>query len=449
MRRAEDPIARQALRSVAVLGLASVAAWTMAPHFDRANVILVFMAGIVFVAATSRRWVSLGAIGLSILIFDLIFFAPRWGFAPTRPQDVFTLAVMTGVGLLVTELAARVRREAAEARLRADRLQALNALALQLAAATDADTVARHVRETLAQALGLEARVATGTPAPDTAPGRPGDVTLPAGTVPDEAARGFIAGASAQARLALARLASEARSEAAAVQTEGERLRNTLLSGISHDFRTPLTTIVGVTSSLLEQEGAHDPEARRRLLGSVLREARRLHVLSSTLLDLTRAQEGALEPRFEWCPADELVQAVLRPWQASAPGLVVQVAVAGDPPVWCDPDLIERVLANLLDNAARHVPTGGTVRIDARHGPGRWELRVADDGPGVPPGAEEHIFEKFVQGGDRRDGTGLGLALGAAIARLHGGTLRAHNEGGAVFTLTLPQPRDVPQELER
>lgn len=446
MQRANDPLFRQVSRSATVIGLCAAVAWTMAAHFDTANVILVFMAGVVYVAATSRRAVSLCSIALSIALFDLLFVAPHWGFEPSRPQDVFTLSVMVAIGLLVTALASRVRREATAARRRAERLQALNALSLALAAATDEASVARAVAHTLHESLGVRARIAT---AQDAGAQQLGEVILESDAPGDPAAREFIAGAAAQARLALARLASEARSEAAAVRTESERLRNTLLSGISHDFRTPLTTIVGATTSLLEQEQALDPTAKRQLLHSVLREARRMHALTSTLLDLTRMQEGALQPRFEWCPADELVQEVLRALPPGLAGLTVQVSVAGDPPVWCDPGLIERVLSNLLDNAARYAPAGGRITIGSRHGPGFWELCVADNGPGVPPGMEQRIFQKFVRGDDTRDGTGLGLALCAAIADLHGGTIGVHNEGGAVFTLRIAQPAHGLEELER
>ncbi len=440
MLRAHDPLPRQVARSAAVIGLSAVVAWHMAAHFDPANVILVFMAGVVFVAATSRRAVSLCSIGLSIALFDVLFVAPQWGFEPSRPQAVFTLSFMVAIGLLVTALAQRVRREAAEAQRRAERLQALNALSLALAAATDDASVSRAVADTLHESLGVQARI-------DAAQG--GEVVLEAEAPTDPAAREFIAGAAAQARLALSRLASEARSEAAAVRTESERLRNTLLSGISHDFRTPLTTIVGATTSLLEQDHALDPTAKRQLLHSVLHEAQRLHALTSTLLDLSRMQEGALQPRFEWCPADELVQEVLRALQPRLQGLQVQVAVPGDPPVWCDPGLVERVLANLLDNAIRHAPAAGRITIAAQHTPGHWQLSVADNGPGVPPGSESRIFQKFVRGDHGGNGTGLGLALCAAIADLHGGSIGVHNDSGAVFTLRIVQPTDGPADLER
>ena len=445
MRRADDPLSRQLLRAALVIAGCTLVAAALQRQFEPSNLIVVFMAGIVYLAATSSRAVAWGAIAVSIGVLDLAFVAPRSGFAFSRAQDLVTLAVIFAVGALMTELAARARREAADARLRADRLQALNSLSLALAAAPDAPAVSRSVCQTLRESLGVQARMQT-----EEGPGGEplGAIVVDAGLPLDAAAREFIAGASAQARLALARLVSEARSEAAAVQAESERLRNTLLSGISHDFRTPLTTIVGATTSLIEQEAALDPATRRQLLHSVLREARRMHVVTSTLLDLTRMQEGALQPRFEWCPADELVQEVLRAMQPALAGRQVHAEVDGDPPVWCDPDLIERVLSNLLDNAARHTPAGGRIDISAGHGDGWWELRVADTGPGLPPGAEERIFRKFVQASPGRDGTGLGLALCTAIAGLHGGTIRTHNDGGAVFTLRLAQPGQMPEELE-
>lgn len=449
MHSAEQPILRQAIRSLGVIGLCACAAWFMQAHFDPANLILVFMAGVVYIAARSDRAVSLCSLALSIGLFDLVFVEPRWGFKPSRPQDVFTLAVMVAVGLLVTELASRVRREATAARLRADRLQALNALSLALAAASDEKAVERSVCRTLHDSLGVHARVVTaaGVETKDLADNL-GDVIVDHEPPSDPAALEFIAGASAQARLALARLASEARSEAAAVEAASERLRNTLLSGISHDFRTPLTTIVGATASLIEQEDTLEANTRRELLRSVLREARRLHTMTSTLLDLSRAQEGALQPTFEWCHADELVQEVLRTSRPWMEGRDVRVSVDPESPVWCDPALIERVLSNLLDNATRHTHVGGRIDITARRSAGYWELEVSDDGPGIPKGEEERIFQKFVHGATGRGGAGLGLALCTAIAQLHAGTITARNDAGAVFTLRIAQPDHGLEGLE-
>lgn len=242
------------------------------------------------------------------------------------------------------------------------------------------------------------------------------------------------------------------RTAAAAVEARTERLRNTLLSGLSHDFRTPLTTIVGATTSLLEQGAALDEPHRRGLLESVLREAQRMHTMTSRLLDLTRLQEGAVQPRCEWCPGDELVEEVVRAMGPRLAGHRLDVRTDAEAVVWCDPTLVEQALVNLLDNAARHTPAGGTIAVSIAVDGEHWTLTVQDSGPGVPVGEEERVFHNFYRAPGRAasgEGTGLGLALCAAIARLHGGDIVVANAPGARFTMTLPQPRLPTESLER
>ena len=248
-----------------------------------------------------------------------------------------------------------------------------------------------------------------------------------------------------QAAVALERAVFERRSARAAVQAEGERLRNTLLAGVSHDFRTPLTTIVGAATSLLEQGHALDAVQRTALLRSVLAEARRMHALTSDLLDLTRMREGAIRPNLEWCPADELVEEARAALAARLEAHTVTVLIAPDAVVWCDPRLVGQLLMNLLDNATRHAP-GAAIAITVRVAPGSWQLEVQDDGPGVPTGQENEVFKKFYRGkpDSGGGGTGLGLAICAAVAHLHGGTLAVNAGRGARFVLCLPQPLEPP-----
>lgn len=448
---ADQPISRQLLRAAVVLSC-SLIAWGLEPHFDAANLILVFTAGVVYVAASSSRVGAWLAIALSILVFDFVFVPPRWGFQPIDPQDYFTLSVMIGVGLLVTELSLRVRREGEAASRQADRLQLLNTLASALARARDDAQVCAAVEGAMQGRLGVRARMRLHD-APSAAPS-PGAVRLSSDgeqfgelvvepAAPDGApAPEFVAAIAAQASLALARLSAERRRAQAAVEAEGERLRNTLLSGLSHDFRTPLTTIVGATSSLLEQEDALDPTVRRQLLHSVLREAQRMNVMTAALLDLTRMEEGALRASFQWCPADELIEEVLQPLRPLLAQHRLRTELEGDAPLWCDPDLVERVVANLIENAVRHTPAGGEVVLRFRALEGHYDIEVADSGPGVPAGEEQRIFRKFYRGSPASAGTGsgLGLALCAAIARLHGGSIDVRNEAGAVFRMRVPQP---------
>ena len=253
-----------------------------------------------------------------------------------------------------------------------------------------------------------------------------------------------------QAALAMERAQFEKRSHEAALETERERLRNTLLAGISHDFRTPLTTIMGNATTLLLQGSLLDEARRRALLEDLLSEARLLSTTTSNLLELTRMEEGAVRVAAEWCHADELVEEALSALRLRLAPHRVEVSVDDQALVWCDPTLVAMVLHNLLDNAARHTPAGGCIRVAVELRAGQWCLRVRDEGPGVAPEHRQSVFKKFHR--LREDGTaagrGLGLAICAAVARLHGGSIELVPQeagDGACFLMTLPQPEPPAQ----
>lgn len=479
------PLPHDLLRAAGVVLVCSGICDVIRPYFDPANLIMVYLSGVVYVSLRSRRVTSLATIGASILVFDLIHVPPRWSFKPTDPQYYFTFVVMLVVGLLITELAGRARRQAMVANSRARRTQALNALAMDLAAARTHHAIAQAVTHAVSASLGrasalLLARDTGRLPAED-APDwldmlqaqrvLAGDavessaVTCVAlhsgeqrlGVVAVQCApqavsteqRQLLDAFANQAALAVERALFEQRSAQAAVEAESERLRNTLLSGISHDFRTPLTTILGSATSLLEQDHAIEPDRRRALLQGLLGEARRMHALTSSLLDLTRMQEGAVKPRCEWCPADELVHEVVGAMGERLAAHRLRVDVGIELAVWCDPQLVEQALVNLLDNAVRYSPPGGEIAVRLCAVDGHWTLTVADQGPGLPVGRENEVFQKFYRApGATSAGTGLGLALCAAIAKLHGGSIEARNEGGARFEMRFPQPELPPTALD-
>jgi two-component system sensor histidine kinase KdpD len=448
----------------------------------------VYLAGVVYVALRGSRAAALFTVVVSIVLFDLLFVPPRWSIKPADPQYFFTFAVMLTVGLIVSQLAGALRQEAKVAEGRARRLQALNRLTTELVKARGSDAIGAALQEALKSALGVRAELlvvgddggllewlpasADDLHAADTA--LRDRCETGAGTAVDGGARrryipllaadrplGVLAFEpvqagrdtaveqrllkifGGQAAMALQRALFERRTAQAVVETETERLRSTLLAGISHDFRTPLTTILGSATSLLEQAHVIDAAHREALLRGILLEAQRMHALLSDLLDLTRMKEGAVRPVPEWCPADELVEAARAALGDRLAGHRVTVDVAEDAIVWCDARLLEQALVNLLDNAARHTPAGTAIAISVKAERGTWSLVVHDDGPGIPAGQEQQIFKKFFRG--RQDpesrGTGLGLAICAAVAELHGGTIAAMNEHGARFEMRLPQPQ--------
>ena len=243
------------------------------------------------------------------------------------------------------------------------------------------------------------------------------------------------------------------RARAAAVRAESEALRGTLLSSVSHDLRTPLAAITGAATTLRDQPV--DEATRRELVETVCEEAERMERLVGNLLDMTRLASGAVAVHREWIPVDELVGTALARTEAllSRHRVVTEVP-AGTVLASVDPVLVEQLLVNLLENAARHSPPGTEVRVRAVAGPAGLQLEVADRGPGIPAGEEEQVFERFHRGGRPTGrGAGLGLAIARAIAAVHGGTLTATNQagGGASFRLQLPgggPSPSVPVEAE-
>lgn len=432
--------------------------------FHPANLVMVFLAGVAYVAARYPLPVAVAAVLSSLLLYDLIFVEPRWSLKPTDPQNWLALVVMLGVGLVISRLAARSREQAAAAMAREQRAHAMKEFALALAHARSRQTIEQELQCALRQSAGLQA-VVTPEPGAKDQDGQflaclplisesrvAGAVYLRAapGEAPDDEDMALAGALVQQAALALERAGFEQRSVEAAVEAERERLRSTLLAGISHDFRTPLTTIMGNATTLLLQGGMIDDARRSALLQDLLSEAQHLHTLTSNLLELTRLEEGAVRMAPEWCHADEIVEESLAAMRLRLAGRRVEVGVGDEALVWCDPTLVALVLNNLLDNAARHAGPGGRLRVEVELLPRQWQVRVLDDGPGVPEDQREALFAKAprVHPEDRASGRGLGLAICAAVAKLHGGTVALLPSGkgqGACFAMTLPQPYAPPQ----
>ncbi len=234
---------------------------------------------------------------------------------------------------------------------------------------------------------------------------------------------------------------------------ETEHLRTALLSSLSHDLRTPLGVIEGAASALLERDD-QSADVRRELAASVLEESLRMNRLVADLLAMVRLESGELTVKREWHVLAELVGVALERTEAVLAGRPVHVELPDDLPlVPVDEVLVEQVLVNLLENAAKHTPAGTAVEIRADTVPGAVEVQVADHGPGLPAGMEGRIFEKFERAGASAAGAGLGLTIARGMIMAHGGRIRAGNRpgGGAVFTFTLPiigTPPAMPRDPE-
>jgi two-component system sensor histidine kinase KdpD len=246
--------------------------------------------------------------------------------------------------------------------------------------------------------------------------------------------------AQAQARLAL--------------EAESERIRNALLSSISHDLRTPLAVICGASSSLVERGERLDADGRRSLAQSIFTHSRDMSELVGKVLEMTRLETGGLSLQRDWASLNEIVGSVLRRLEERLASHMVMVELPENLPlVRVDSVLMEQVLGNLLENAAKHTPPRTLIRVRAQQNSPAMTVSVEDFGPGLPDGELEQIFGKFERGdgwAGGRGGMGLGLAICRAIVRLHGGAIWAEQlpGGGTAFRFTLPlePPPAMPEE---
>ncbi len=494
--------------SVAVVAMASLLCAAIWRSFDRSNLIMIYLLGVAFVATRYGRGPSVLAAVLSVAAFDFFFVPPHLTFAVTDTQYLVTFAVMLLVGFLIATLAVRVRDQAEWLLRREQRTQTLFALSRDLTtlltAADVSAVVARHAGDVVRGSAVLLLPDADGRLSAipgsarlvddpselavaqwvrehgkragldtDTLPGASALylplqgghgvlgvlAVLPAPALrpltPDQL--DLIEALVRQASTALDRALLAAEGEKARLGAEAERLRNTLLSSVSHDLRTPLAAITGAATCLL-QEASLPAAAQRELKEAIVEEAERLNRRVANLLDMTRLESGSLALNREWVSLEELVGSALERVERLLPGRVVTTDLAPDLPlVKVDALLMEQVLFNLLENAAKYTPAGTPIRIAARlEAPGSVAIDVRDSGPGLPSGSEERVFEKFRREQRGPGGFGLGLAICRAIVGVHGGRIWAENlpAGGAVFRITLSAqdeaPAPVPEEsLER
>jgi two-component system sensor histidine kinase KdpD len=268
------------------------------------------------------------------------------------------------------------------------------------------------------------------------------------GAALDSDARALLAALAEQTAAALERAFLAREMITAREAAETERVRNILLASVSHDFRTPLASILGSATSLLDYGDKLDPSAQNGLLQEIKAEAESLDEMVHNLLAITRIDAGALELRRDWVDLREVVQRVVSAARRREKDVSLEPCLPGEIPIiGADPILIEQALGNVVSNALAHTPKGTRVVIDARVTPDAISLRVTDNGPGIPADVLPRIFEKFVrarrEAASRSEGTGLGLAIARGIVVAHGGSIVAESptaQGhGTRITLTFPR----------
>jgi two-component system sensor histidine kinase KdpD len=489
--RAPRP-AREYVRAAGAIAVTTCVAIAARRLVQLPDLEMLYLVGVMATALTTGRGPALVASALAVLSYDFFFVPPPYSLNVSDARYLLTFAMMFGVSVVIGTLTLRLREQQRAAVGRERHTAALYALSRELGSALDEQGVAsvcvraaaevfdaeaaflvREGRDDLAVAAALpretvwsaseravaqwaleHGRIAgRGT---DTLPGEPvlcapirswadvlgvAVVRTAGGRVLGADQRAFLEALTRQAALALerVRLAEEARK--AALHAEKEALRSGLLSAVSHDLRTPLATITGAATALRD-DGDLPAASRRDLSEAICEEAERLERLVSNLLDMTRLESGAVEPRREWLPLVEVVGGALTRVEKRLTGRPVRTSIPDDLPlVSVDPVLLGQLFINLLENAAKYTPAGTAIEIAARTEGGTLVVDVADEGPGIPLGEEERIFERFHRGGHAGvRGVGLGLPIARAIAQAHGGRLTASTRpgGGAVFRLMLP-----------
>jgi two-component system, OmpR family, sensor histidine kinase KdpD len=436
-------------RTGAAASVLSVALVTLAV-FGLREIAPVVSVGVVYllpVLLLSVRWglrYGLATALLGAAAFNFFHLPPTGRFTIASSENWVALAVFLVVAVVVSRLADAGRARAVEAEDRRREADALAGLAQALLESATLEEARAVLAARLSEAFGLDsASVELRSVSGDartvdlalTSEGRRmGTLLVPRSTPPAvlESLRGVAP--SLAALLAVARRREELAAEV--VETRALRrsdvVKTALLRSVSHDLRSPLTAIVASAEAL---EG-EDPDARE-LAEGIAQEGRRLAHLVDDLLDLSRLEGGSAAPRSLPCALDEVLEAAVASLPTDAP---VDLQVEGElPMLQADPAQLERAFANLLDNARVH-GGGGTIVLRARKTGHRIRVRVSDQGPGIPPGALERVFEPFHQEDGASGGAGLGLAIARGFVEANGGTLRAESlpGQGASFVAELP-----------
>lgn len=495
--RPSQPALNSYISGGVAVGLAGLTAKLLEAFLSLPNLSMVFLAAVLFSAITWGLGPSIFASVLSVLVYNFFFIPPLYTFTVGSPQDLLALVVFLIVAVLTSNLMGRMRDQAEAARRREANTAALHALSREIAGAAELTDVLQAIVTQVAQILGAKVilflpesdqlALKAGHPSPVEVPederaaatwawqhnqpaGRGAD-TLPGsewfyvplctaqgavgvlglqfespGTAISPDQRRLLEALASQAAIAVERTQLLREMEKTRLARARERLEATLLSSISHDLRTPLSSIIGAATSFLNFGTTYDEAARRDLLLTIQEEAERLNRFVGNLLDMTRLESGALKLNREWVEIEDVIGAALaRLAQRLSDHQVIVDVEPGLPMLRPDFVLVEQVLVNLLDNAAKYSPSGTPIHIRARREADSVVVEVEDEGVGVPSDDLEHIFDKFyrVRGGDSQSaGTGLGLSICRGIIEAHGGHISAKSpvaEGkGTVFTLTFP-----------
>lgn len=478
------------------VGVATGLALLLDRSFERVDLGVVYLSAVLAAGVIHGLRPALAAATVAFLTYNFLFLSPRYSFSIGSPTDILTLLVFWGVALVTGYLAGRVRDQAQRAQRRASAVSALLAASQTMTNADGVFETARVLAEQTAAAAGARAVVllpegediALAASAPQTenlgsaamaaarwawAHGEPaghGTGTLPntswtfrplegvrgrAGVAGVEAAA--LAPGSDEERLALALLdqgavaLERARLAGEAVETESlrraDRFRGALMNSVSHDLRTPLSTVLGASTTLIDYGETLKPSVRADLLLSIREEAERLNRYVGDLLDMTRLEGGGLSVRADWTDVRDVLNAAA---ERVSRRLETRHMTRDFPAtlslVMLDQALLEQAVVNILENAIAYSPDGSTIELAAYEDRGSVVVSIEDEGKGIPTGELQRVFDKFrrmEEPSDRQKGAGLGLAIAKGFVEAMGGRIAAASpiaEGhGTRILISLPK----------
>ncbi|MGQ0597742.1 DUF4118 domain-containing protein [Aquabacterium sp.] len=484
------------LLAIAACGLTTAITIPLHDWLEPVNTVMLFLLTVVLIATRLGRGPAVLASFLSVGLFDFFYVPPRWSFAVSDAQYLLTFAVMLVVALVISQLTISLRLRAHEAQQAAQRSDALYSLASHLAGALEVEQVCDATQHFTQNQLHSSMRLMLPGHGDELAPALPtqaplsttmalmalavyrdykghgaqhaGDdeqlhVLLPlAGST---RARGVLIISTSHAKAqqldtqrtlldALASLVATSLERLhfvnVAHQTQlemnDERLRGSILSALSHDIRTPLTSLFGLADTLTLMQPPL-PAPAQDMASAIRDQAMRLHSMVSNLLDMARLQSGQqagqLPLRLEWQPIEEVIGASIQLLGHSLHGHRITVQLPDKLPlIAIDAVLMERVFGNLLENASKYAPPGTDIHVQAQTSPGQMQISVRNAGAGFPADKLSHVFEVFERGQPESTipGVGLGLSICRVIVEAHGGHIEALNppEGGAEVCFTLP-----------
>ncbi len=500
------------MKAIMVVAAATGIAALMRDHFELSNLVMVYILAVVLVSHSCGRGPSVLASVLSVAAFDFFFVPPFLTFAVSDTQYLLTFAVMLTIALVISTLTSRVRMQIDAARDKERRTAALYSLSRNLSSTLSPEDIIQvglaHIAELFECSTafiqfesGAAAKPIVHRPAGAAGLGVIDDgvavwsyknrqaAGLGTPTLPGSDARylplaglGQVLGVLAvaprderrfqapeqlhlletfanQMAVACERASLSRENDEARLLVKTEQLRNSLLSSVSHDLRTPLATIAGAASSILEGSENLDIDDCKELAGEICEQSARLNRLVGNLLDMTRLQSGALVLNLQLHPVEELIGSALSVFSRELSNRKVHTQVAENLPlVKVDAALIQQVMLNLLENALKYTPAGSAIAVrswylpEGQPGGAQVIIAVEDEGPGVSSEAARLIFNKFYRAGATetgaapvgQTGVGLGLSICAGIVDAHGGKIwvEPRPSGGASFQFSLPGSDD-------